>query len=131
MVGFDKTPVTYAETKDQMLESVKKNFNPEFLNRIDHFVFFNQLNQDDLRKIAKIELKEVPIRKTKRLLDYIIENGFSKEYGARNINRFIRNNVSLKVADAILEKKVPSKKGSLYSSKIVDNELFIINTEEF
>jgi len=131
LVGFDKTPVDYEDTKDQVLESVKTNFNPEFLNRIDHFVFFNQLTQDNLRKIAKIELKEVPIRKTKKLLDYIIENGFSKEYGARNINRFIRNNVSVKVADAILEKKVPVKNGNLYSSEIVDNELFIINTEEF
>lgn len=131
LVGFDKTRVNYEDTKDQILESVKANFNPEFLNRIDHFVFFNQLTQDNLRKIAKIELKEVPIRKTKRLLDYIIENGFSKEYGARNINRFIRNNVSVKVADAILEKKVPVKNGNLYSSEIVNNELFIINTEEF
>ena len=130
LVGFDKTPVSYKQTKDQMLESVKKNFNPEFLNRIDHFIFFNQLTHDNLRLIAKIELSDIPIRKTKKLLDYIIENGFSNEYGARNINRFIRNNVSLKVADALLENKVPTKSGNLYSSKVVNNELFITNTKE-
>ena len=131
LVGFDRTPVDYDSSKDQVLESVKKNFNPEFLNRVDNFVFFNQLTQENLREIAKMELKDIPIRKTKKLLDYIIENGYSKEYGARNINRFIRNNVSVKVADAILEKKVPEKDGSLYSSKIVNNELFIIKTKEF
>ena len=131
LVGFDKSPVDYEQSKDQVLESVKKNFNPEFLNRIDHFIFFNQLSQDNLREIAKMELKDIPIRKTKSLLDYIITNGYSKEYGARNINRFIRNNVSVKVADAILEKRVPEKDGNLYSSKIVDNELIIIKTKEF
>tara|TARA_R110002012_G_scaffold307015_2_gene512250 strand:+ start:3564 stop:4883 length:1320 start_codon:yes stop_codon:yes gene_type:complete len=131
MVGFDKTPNTYDQTKEQVLESVKKNFNPEFLNRLDHFIFFNELSAEDLRTIAKMELSDIPIRKTKKLLDYIIKNGYSKEYGARNINRFIRNNVSVKVADALLENRVPTSSGTLYSSKVVNNELFIINTKEF
>ena len=127
-LGFSDEEVHYADVKDQIRDSVKKHFSPEFLNRLDHFVNFNALTKENVRKIVSLELKGVPIRKHRKLVDYIIEKSFSEEYGARNIQRFIKTDVSVKVAEAILEQRVPKKRGSLYTPKIIDGELHIVDT---
>ena len=130
-LGFSDKKVEYDECKDEILKSVKKQFNPEFFNRIDNFIFFNSLNKEDARKIASLALKGVPIKRTKSLLNFIVDNGFSPEYGARNIKRFIKNKVSLLVAEEILNKRVPIKTNGMYTPKIVGGELKIVNTEEY
>lgn len=124
-VGFHKEEVSVSGSKEEITNSVKNKFPAEFMNRIDNYIFFNQLSKDDVKKIAKLALNGLPIKKHKVLLDYIVENGFSAEYGARNINRFIKNNVATKIAQALLENKIPEKKGDLYTPKIVDNELVL------
>ena len=65
----------------------------------------------------------------KILLDYIVKEGYSEEYGARNIKRFIKNEVAPVVAEALLEQKLPKKQGDLYTPKIVDGKLTIVNIE--
>ena len=130
-LGFGDEELHYKDVKDQIRESVKKHFSPEFLNRLDHFVNFNALSKEDVRKIVSLELKGVPVRRHRTLVDYIIENSFSEEYGARNIQRFIKTDVMVKVAQAILERKVPKKRGSLYTPKIIDDELHIVDTIDY
>ena len=110
---------------------MKKTFSPEFMNRIDSFVYFNSLTKSDVKKIASLSLAGIPIKKIKCLIDYIVDNSFSKEYGARNIQRFIKNNVSIKVADQILNKRVPKKDGDLYTPKIVKGEVTIVDTKKY
>ena len=127
-MGFGDEEIHYDTVKGKIKESVKKHFSPEFLNRLDHFVSFDALSPDDIRKIVKLELRGIPIKKHKGLVDYITEKSYSEEYGARNIKRFIKTDVSVKVADAILEHKVPKKRGSLYTPKIIDGELHIVDT---
>jgi len=129
-VGFDKETVTYEKSKDNVLKSVKDKFSPEFLNRIDHFIFFNRLNEAELKKVAKLEMHHLPVRKTTGLLNYIVRNSNHEEYGARNIAKFIKNNISTKVADAILKKKLPIGGGAYYTFKINKNDLRISNIEE-
>jgi len=127
-VGFSEEEITYEKSRQQVRESIKKKFSPEFMNRIDSFVYFNSLSQDDCLKIAKLSLKEIPIKKHKALLKYIVRNGYSEQYGARNIQRFVKNNVGVRVAEMILQKRVPFKKGDMYTPKVVDNDLKIVNT---
>ena len=116
-LGFGSHVMEYHEGQDEILTSVKKKFSPEFLNRIDNFIFFNQLDEKSIRKIVGLELKSVPVKKTNALVSYIVKKAYSAEYGARNIARFIKNNVAVKVADKILNKKVPTGKGSfIYST---------------
>ena len=129
-VGFGKDPITYEDNKDEIMKSIKKSFNPEFLNRIDHFIFFNQLKDDDLSKIVKLEMNHLPIRKTKPLISYIIRNSNHQEYGARNISKFIKNNIATKIADAILKKKVPIGNTKYYTFSIKNKEVYISNIEE-
>ena len=129
-VGFDKDSITYEDSKDAILDTIKKTFNPEFLNRVDHFIFFNRLSEKELKQVAKLELKHLPIKKLPSLLNYIVKNSNHAEYGARNIAKFIKNNISTKVADAILKKQLPLGDAKYYTFKIDKDNLYISNIEE-
>lgn len=118
-------------TEETISKSIKRHFSPEFLNRIDEIVVFKSLTKADVRKIAEIQLEELPIKPTKSLIDFVAENGYSQEYGARNITRFIKNNVSDKIADAILNRLVPKKEQEYYTPRIVDGEVQIVDTKKF
>lgn len=123
-LGFSGEIVSYDGSKDKIIESLKKKFSPEFLGRLDDMVYFKQLSGDDLIKVAKLELKSVPVRKTKALLSYIVSEGTSPEYGARFISKFITREVKSILADHILEGKKPLK-GNLYEIKVKNNKLEI------
>lgn len=129
-VGFSKELIQYETSKDELLEQVKDSFSPEFLGRLDHFVFFNKLNEEQLRQVVKIELESFPIKRTKELVTWILDNSNHEEYGARNINKFIKNNVAIQIADALLNKIVPIS-GKLYSSRINNLKLEITSTKKY
>ena len=129
-LGFGGEVVGVSGCKDEIKASVKSRFPAEFMNRIDNYVFFNTLDRDSVRKIAKLALRGIPLKRYKALLDYIVENGYSEEYGARNIKRFIKNKIATKVAQALLERKLPKKKGDLYTPKIKNNEFMIVDVQE-
>ena len=131
-VGFDrKQEVTNEVTDEVIRNAVKKHFSPEFLNRLDETVLFNSLSRAQVREIAELQLDAVPIVKTKPLVDFVVENGYSQEYGARNIARFIKNNIAVHVADAILNKLVPRKEGDYYKPRITNGEVKIIDTVKY
>ncbi len=130
-LGFTQNDPTEAEEKDAVQTSVKGHFSPEFMNRIDEVVVFNALTKKDVKKIAKLQLDKLPIEVTDSLLEYIVKHGYSREYGARNIARFIKNNISDKIADAILNGKVPKKEGALYSPKVTKDGVKIYDVKNF
>mgnify|MGYP003653050200 FL=1 len=131
-VGFAKSPEITQDITDTIItESVKKHFSPEFLNRIDEIVLFSSLNKTEVRKIAEIQLAMLPIKVTKPLVDFVVEHGYSAEYGARNIARFIKNNITDKIADAVLNKLIPKKEGDYYMSRIVKGSVKIIDTKKY
>jgi len=130
-LGFTQNDPTEAEEKDAVQTSVKGHFSPEFMNRIDEVVVFNALTKKDVKKIAKLQLDKLPIEVTDPLLEYIVKHGYSREYGARNIARFIKNNISDKIADAILNGKVPKKEGALYSPKVTKDGVKIYDVKNF
>ena len=131
-VGFAKSPEITQDITDTIItESVKKHFNPEFLNRIDEIVLFSSLNKVEVKKIAEIQLGMLPIKVTKPLVDFVVEKGYSAEYGARNIARFIKNNITDKIADAVLNRLVPKKNGDYFMSRIVKGEVKIIDTKKY
>ena len=132
-VGFDrieqskKDPINH----EIITTSIKNHFSPEFLNRIDDIVLFKSLTKSEVKEIAKLQLEDLPIIQTNALLDFIVENGYSNEYGARNIARFIKNNITVKIADAVLGKRVPKVDGDMYTPRIVKGELTIVNTKKY
>jgi len=129
-LGFGGERVTVSGSEEEIKKSVKKKFPTEFMNRIDNYMFFNTLEPSHLRKIATLSLTHLPIKKHKALLDFIVTNGYSEEYGARNIKRFIKNEVAPVIAQTLLERKLPKKKGDLYTPKIIDGKLVLVNLLE-
>jgi len=123
-LGFDRKVITYSDSKEDVVKALKGEFNPEFLNRIDHQVFFNEIDEASAKKIASLELKCLPIKRTAALLSYIIRKAYSREYGARKIAKFIQNDISLELADAILTDKGEDGK-IIYVPRFVKGKLII------
>lgn len=104
-------------TKDLVMESVRNHFRPEFINRISSIVTFNRLSKKAIRKIVQIRLNEIEKRfestnKNIKLhlddeaIEYLVQNGYSKDLGARPLNRLIQNQILNKLAIYVLRGQV-------------------------
>lgn len=99
-------------SKKILLKQLKNKFPPEFLNRVDDIIYFNQLTNDDIKKIIKLEISKFEkkledIGYTIEYDDDVIEYIFNivseeKEYGARPIIRAIQDTIEDKITDALL-----------------------------
>jgi len=103
------------ERRKEVLNDLKAYFKPEFLNRLDDIVIFEQLNLEAITKIVdimfnsikvKLEEKDISISLTQNAKDYIARAGFDPVYGARPLKRAIYEIVEDRLADLILEDKV-------------------------
>ncbi|MDY0210769.1 MAG: AAA family ATPase [Acholeplasma sp.] len=101
-----------ASSKNQVMDLVKKTFKPEFLNRIDEIILFNALGfnvqiqiVDKLLQDLKDRLleKDIKITFNEETSKYILKNGYSIEYGARPIKRFIQKEIETFLAMKMLE----------------------------
>ncbi|MCD6358630.1 MAG: AAA family ATPase, partial [Dehalococcoidia bacterium] len=90
----------YESMKDKVLAEVKKTFRPEFLNRIDSIVVFHSLTKEQVREIVDIMLetikkqlseKELQLEITDAAKDFLVENGFDQNLGARPMRRFVQD----------------------------------------
>ena len=120
-LGFENEVSTYESTKEKVMDAFKQEFSPEFINRIDEVIFFNQLTRKDAENITKLNLKDLPIKITKKLVSHVVDNAYSPEYGARNIKRYIKQNVTLKLADKILNGSEAKK----FKPKFQEGELHV------
>lgn len=107
------------ESKSVIEKQLKKTFAPEFLNRIDDIVTFNSLTKEDINKIIDIELESVvdrvknlefELELTPSIKEYIIETGYSPEYGARPLKRAIQKYIEDELTEEII--KSNPEKGS-------------------
>lgn len=108
---------------------IKKYLRPEFINRIDEIVTFNDLNEDVIRKIVDIQLNKVYKRLAEQNItlevdqsvkDYLVKNGYVPEYGARPINRIIKREILAELSRYILEHPEINKlKAVIEGGKIV------------
>ena len=132
-VGFDtdyKKKDSNKLSSEVLKKSLSKKFSPEFLNRIDEIVVFNQLTTKEIEKISKIEinnfierLKEIDydVKIDGKVLKFISEKGFDKEFGARPIKRAIQKHLEDPLAKKIVSGKI--KKGyKIKISHIKDSE---------
>lgn len=103
--------------KQHVMDAVKQTFRPEFLNRLDEVLIFHPLTEEDMRKIADIQIQKLVDRmETKGIhldvsesaRELLTENGYDPSYGARPLKRAIQSLLQNAVADTLLEKQ-PSK----------------------
>ena len=108
--GDDKKD-RYEKLKDTVNEELKKAFRPEFLNRVDDIIVFAHLNQEEIRQIVELMLKDLFKRLSERELtievtdaakDYLAKEGYSETYGARPLRRVIQKKVEDVLAEEIL-----------------------------
>ena len=101
--------------KGVIQKELKKTFSPEFLNRVDDIVIFNNLEKKHIRKIVDIELIKLIDRITKlgykieisnSARDYITEKGYDSKYGARPLNRAIQKYVEDLVAENVVNNSI-------------------------
>ncbi len=119
-IGFkrsSKGKVMYQEIKEKVLDEMKKTFRPEFLNRVDEIVMFNELTSDDIRKIIDLEMKKVEqqlsfhnitLKLSKGSKDLLIEKGYDPTLGARPLKRAIQKIIEIPISDKILSGEVKS-----------------------
>jgi ATP-dependent Clp protease ATP-binding subunit ClpC len=113
-IGFvtgDAEEAQHDAQKAKALEGLKRAFRPEFLNRIDQVVVFDALSRESLRQIVDLLLARVQERLAAQKValevaddvrDFLMDEGFDVEFGARPLRRAIQNNVDDVLADAIL-----------------------------
>lgn len=113
-VGFAtsaKTSASDEHTRGVIEKALKKAFAPEFLNRIDDVVLFNQLKKEDLYKIIDLELKSVfrrieeagyTIELAKSAKEFLSDKGYDPEFGARPLARAIQKYLEDPLAEAII-----------------------------
>ena len=96
-------------------EDLRLRMRPEFLNRIDEIVVFDQLSKDDIRQIVRIQMEMlrskletdgVTLSYTAAFEDDMVEGGYDPEYGARPVKRFIQRELVNKLAVEILEGRI-------------------------
>lgn len=125
-LGFVKQTPTKESINSTIFDSVKKKFSPEFMNRIDDVIFFNSLTKENIRTIVKNKLLDYPIITNDELVDYVIDKSYSFEYGARNVSRYIKNNIATILAESILSSNTKDK--LLFEITIQDNKPIILRT---
>lgn len=127
----NKTISVFANIEDEINQSVRKKFSPEFINRIDKFIFFQPLSEDTIRKIIDSKLKDFPVKRSKALIDYVLKVAYSEEYGGRSIDRWLKTQLAPKLADAMLlvkDKEIAEYEVSVNSSK-TDITIYPIENE--
>ena len=129
-IGFNDSETDNTTNSRGIIEkNLRKTFKPEFINRLDEIVYFNYLNEEDITKIIDLQLKDFEshlktigfsFKIDKKLKEFLLEQGFNKIYGAREIQRTIQKYVEDPISDEMLKKQLPtSGKISLtYNTKL-------------
>jgi ATP-dependent Clp protease ATP-binding subunit ClpB len=102
----------YDKMQKQVLQSLRKHFRPEFLNRIDDLIIFHTLKRDELRRIVVLQIKrieklldeqKITLSLSDAALDHIVSAGYDPTYGARPLKRAIQRQLENPIATKILE----------------------------
>ena len=111
---------------------LKKEFRPEFINRIDEIIVFHKLTDEDIKQIIDIMLKQVTKRLKEQNIDLTVDDkvkdliakkGVDTNYGARPLKRAIQNLLEDKIAEEILDGKLEAHKKA---TATVENEAIVI-----
>lgn len=101
----------YKYMKNTIEESMKRTFNPEFLNRIDDTIIFHNLSKDDIYHIIDIQAKKlfervnemgITLEFTKSAKDFLVDKGYDEKYGARPLRRALQKYVEDQLAEELL-----------------------------
>lgn len=103
--------MAYEEMRKKLMDSLRRVFRPEFMNRLDSVIVFRSLNKEDIQKIVELELNKVTqrleehattLKATPAAVEKLAEMGFDPEMGARPLRRVIQQSVEDPLSDSLL-----------------------------
>ena len=118
--------------EEKVMEELKQTFRPEFINRIDEIVVFNSLSKtvvyDIINKLIKeieerLKDKKLKLLITDKAKEYIINNAYNEQYGARPIKRFVSRNIENILARKIIEDEI--KYGSIITIDVENDSIVL------
>ncbi|BDR59236.1 ATP-dependent chaperone ClpB [Xylocopilactobacillus apicola] len=122
------------ELHQQLMNIMRAHFKPEFLNRVDAILEFNALSEDDVVRIVSIDMQDlknrlkdqrIELEVTPAVLEWIGKSSYDPSFGARPVQRFIKNNVETPLAKEIIAGKVlPDTK---VTAELNDKELVFVS----
>ena len=117
-VGFNADQADQSKVRqDKVEQAIKQFFRPEFLNRIDETIVFDELTKKQLRSIVslltnklvvRLQRKGITLKLSRAALDKIVQDGYDPENGARPLKRAIQNDIEDKVAEMLITDEVKS-----------------------
>lgn len=122
----------YENTKKDVMAELKRQFRPEFLNRIDEIIVFHKLNDEDIKKIINIMINQLEKRLNaqnitldvdEKVKELIAKKGVDKNYGARPLKRAIQSMLEDKIAEEMLDGVV--KQGKKNVATVEDDKIVI------
>ncbi|MCC3870238.1 ATP-dependent Clp protease ATP-binding subunit [Terrisporobacter mayombei] len=126
----DKEKDEYEKMKENIMVELKKQFRPEFLNRIDDIIVFHSLNKEDISKIVKLmcktlveRLEEMTIKleMDEEAINLIAKSGFDLEYGARPLKRSIQKELENELSELILQGTI--KSGDIVEATVKEGKM--------
>ncbi|MBR2521077.1 MAG: ATP-dependent chaperone ClpB [Oscillospiraceae bacterium] len=113
--GINSNGEISQQAKDMVMEELRRNFRPEFLNRLDEIVFYSPLTKENLIKIVDIQTKILEDRLAEKTLklemtpearEIVIEKSYDPVYGARPVKRYLQNHVQTLIARTLLSNDI-------------------------
>jgi ATP-dependent Clp protease ATP-binding subunit ClpC len=143
-IGFDvkreqelEEKLAYQEMRKKLLDSLKRVFRPEFINRVDAVIVFRALSMESIKEIVQLELDKVSLRLeehdivisiTQEALELIAEMGYDPEMGARPLRRVIQQNIEDTLSDSLLGGEFED--GDTIVVDVVDGEISLHKKED-
>ncbi|XP_020265267.1 LOW QUALITY PROTEIN: chaperone protein ClpB1-like [Asparagus officinalis] len=101
--------------RDRVMQEVRRHFRPELLNRLDEVVIFDPLSHEQLRKVARLQMKDVAVRLAERgvalavsdaALDVVLTESYDPVYGARPIRRWLEKRVVTQLSKMLIREEI-------------------------
>jgi ATP-dependent Clp protease ATP-binding subunit ClpB len=119
----------YEEMRRRVMDAVKAQFKPEFLNRVDELIIFHSLGLEQIKAIVEIQVKKleqrlsekrIQLKMTEKAKEWLAKEGFDPAYGARPLKRVIQKEIQDKLAMKLLEGKF--KEGNIITADLDDRK---------
>lgn len=143
-IGFDikrdqelDEKLAYQEMRKKLLNSLKRVFRPEFIDRVNSVIVFRALSIESIKEIVELELNKVSqrleehaivINTTPAALEMLAEMGYDPEMGARPLKRVIQQNIEDTLSDSLLAGEFED--GDMIMVDVVDDKISLYKNEE-
>jgi ATP-dependent Clp protease ATP-binding subunit ClpC len=114
--------------QDKLTDLIIKEgiFRPEFLNRFEGVIFFHPLSREEITEVAELQLEKYAERLKKEeninvsfetgTVDFVVQNGYDRKFGARSIDRFIQDRIGDKIVKKMISGEI--RKGDNFSLEV-------------